>query len=78
MFLLLLLLLTLLLLATEGKTEPNIAYTYRVSHKKRPTLVSQFISPSWQVSSKVSTVWPCSVHAVGENDPIFYSKVKYK
>ena len=49
-----------------------------MSHKKRPSLISQFISLSWQLSLKVSTEWQCSVHLVCENDLIFYSRVKHK
>ena len=46
--------------------------------KKRPTLVYQFPQPPWQLSSKVSGLWPCSVHAIGENVITFKSWITFE
>ena len=37
-----------------------------------------FPQPPWQLSSKVSTVWPCSVHAVGENVLTFNYRITFE
>jgi hypothetical protein len=50
---------------------------YRVSQKKRPTLVFGITSPPCRLFKKVRTLWPCPVHADEGNYMIFYPRVQF-